>query len=91
VTRVVFLLVPDVHLLDLSGPAQVFFSATDLGLNYQLAYVADHDEVRSAQGLPLRTETTLPELAPDDLVLVPGWHSPKLAGTGPVSGSLCGS
>ncbi|MEV3924745.1 GlxA family transcriptional regulator [Actinomadura coerulea] len=41
-TRVVFLLVPGLHLLDLAGPAQVFGMAADAGLPYRLAYVADH-------------------------------------------------
>ncbi|MEU9842330.1 DJ-1/PfpI family protein [Actinomadura sp. NPDC048032] len=40
-TRVVFLLVPGLHLLDLAGPAQVFGTAADAGLPYRLAYVAD--------------------------------------------------
>ncbi|WP_329090508.1 DJ-1/PfpI family protein [Actinomadura citrea] len=42
--RVVFLLVPGLHLLDLAGPAQVFGTAADAGLPYRLAYVADHPE-----------------------------------------------
>lgn len=84
-SRVVFLLVPGVHLLDLAGPAQVFFSAAGLGLGYQLSYVADRDEVGSAQGAVLGTDSTLPELSREDLVMVPGWHAPTLAGTGPMS------
>ena len=71
-TRVVFLLVPRLHLLDLAGPAQVFSTAADLGLRYRLRYVAEHDEVPTAQGVPLRAEPDWPALAPDDLVVVPG-------------------
>ncbi|MFD0856179.1 AraC family transcriptional regulator, partial [Actinomadura adrarensis] len=37
--RVVFLLVPGVHLLDLAGPAQVFSTAALLGLGYDPTYV----------------------------------------------------
>jgi transcriptional regulator GlxA family with amidase domain len=74
VTRVVFLLVPGLHLLDLAGPAQVFDMAAELGLPYELHYVAEDAEVASAQGLPLRAATTWPELTPDDLVVVPGWR-----------------
>ena len=36
-TRVVFLLVPQLHLLDLAGPAQVFSTAADLGLRLPAA------------------------------------------------------
>jgi transcriptional regulator GlxA family with amidase domain len=78
VTRVVFVLAPGVHLLDLAGPAQVFF---DDSLDYDLHWVAEGDEVTTAQGLPLRATTTWPSLTVDDLVVVPGWRSPSLAAT----------
>jgi transcriptional regulator GlxA family with amidase domain len=82
VTRVVFLLVPRVHLLDLAGPAQVFSTAGQHGLGYELLYVAEQEEIRTAQGLTLRAEVHWPRLGPDDLVVVPGWRSPSLRGTG---------
>jgi transcriptional regulator GlxA family with amidase domain len=90
VTQVLFLLVPGVHLLDLAGPAQVFSTAAMLGEDYELCYVGDQEEVPSAQGLPVRVTTLWPLLRADDLVLVPGWRSPRLRGTGPLStDSLC--
>jgi transcriptional regulator GlxA family with amidase domain len=72
---VVFVLAPRLHLLDLAGPAQVFSTAADLGLAYELAYVAETAEVVSAQGVLVRAEPVWPTLTPDDLVLVPGWRS----------------
>jgi transcriptional regulator GlxA family with amidase domain len=78
VSKVVFVLAAGVHLLDLSGPAQVFFD--DL-LDYELHYVGEQCEVRSAQGLPVRAEVDWPTLAPEDLVVVPGWRAPTLAGS----------
>lgn len=78
-TRIVFLLVDGVHLLDLAGPAQVFSTAADLGLGYELHYVGEREEVPSAQGLPVRAETVWPVLAPTDLILVPGWRAPTLS------------
>jgi len=78
VTRVVFVLAPGVHLLDLAGPAQVFFNDE---LDYELHYVAEHAEVRTAQGLPVVAKQEWPELTPDDLVVVPGWRAPTLATT----------
>jgi transcriptional regulator GlxA family with amidase domain len=78
VTRVVFLLVPQLHLLDLAGPAQVFSTAADHGLGYRLAYVAEQEDVPTAQGLPLRAATALPALTAGDLIVVPGWRSPTL-------------
>jgi transcriptional regulator GlxA family with amidase domain len=80
VTRVVFLLSPGLHLLDLAGPAQVFSTAADDGLGYTLHYVAEQEDVPSAQGLPLRAATHWPPLDRDDLLVVPGWRGPTLRG-----------
>ncbi|WP_035796761.1 GlxA family transcriptional regulator [Kitasatospora mediocidica] len=74
-SRVLFVLLPGVHLLDLAGPAQVFSTAADFGLPYRLGYVAEEERITSAQGLPLTADTRWPELGPDDLVVVPGWRA----------------
>ncbi|GAA0994719.1 helix-turn-helix domain-containing protein [Acrocarpospora macrocephala] len=74
------MLLPGVHLLDLAGPAQAFHSAAMLGQPYRLCYVAEREQVPSAQGLPLAAETRWPELGRDDLVVVPGWRGPTLRG-----------
>lgn len=83
--QVVFLLVPQVHLLDLAGPAQVFSTAADQGHGYRLRYVAEHEEVPTAQGAPIRADTTWPKMSPTDLLIVPGWRSPSLRRTGQLS------
>lgn len=85
--RVVFLLVPGLHLLDLAGPAQVFSTAADLGLGYELHHVAEQPAVPTHQGLSVAASTRWPDLGPDDLLVVPGWRSPRLRGSGPLSGS----
>jgi transcriptional regulator GlxA family with amidase domain len=82
-TRVVFLLVPKLHLLDLAGPAQVFSTAKDYDLGYELTYLAESEEVPTAQGIPLRAGLAWPDLGPDDLIVVPGWRSPRLAHEAP--------
>ncbi|MFD9285429.1 GlxA family transcriptional regulator [Streptomyces mirabilis] len=87
-SHVVFVLVPGVHLLDLAGPAQVFSMAGDFGQPYRLSYVADQEEVRSAQGLPLAAQTQWPELSADDLVVVPGWRASTLRGGPELSRSV---
>ncbi|MFJ3946956.1 GlxA family transcriptional regulator [Streptomyces griseoaurantiacus] len=84
-SRVVFVLLPEVHLLDLAGPVQVFDSAAHLGRPYTLHYVAERPPVRSAQGLPLSAGTEWPALDAEDLVVVPGWRAPTLRG-GPAPG-----
>lgn len=81
-TRVVFLLVPRLHLLDLAGPAQVFSTAADHGLGHTLHYVAEQEDVPTAQGLALRAATALPALDPGDLLMVPGWRARTLGENG---------
>jgi transcriptional regulator GlxA family with amidase domain len=85
VPKVVFLLVPQMHLLDLAGPAQVFFTAADLGHDYELHYVAELPDVPTAQGLPVRASVQWPQLEPADLIVVPGWRAPTLRHTGVLS------
>jgi transcriptional regulator GlxA family with amidase domain len=79
-SQVVFVLLPGVHLLDVAGPAQVFDTAADFGQAYRLGYVAEREQVRSAQGLVLTANVQWPELGTDDLVVVPGWRAPTLRG-----------
>jgi transcriptional regulator GlxA family with amidase domain len=78
VSTVTFLLVPGLHLLDLAGPAQVFSMAADHGYGYRLRYVAEREEVPTAQGLPVRAALDWPQLGPRDLVVVPGWRGSAL-------------
>ena len=70
--RVVFLLLPRVHLLDVAGPAQAFDSAADFGAAYQLHFCAGSAETKSAQGLVFKADTELPTLGSNDLVVIPG-------------------
>ncbi|MEV6595717.1 AraC family transcriptional regulator [Actinoplanes sp. NPDC051346] len=81
-SRVVFVLVAGLHLLDLAGPAQVFSTAADHGHDHDLSYVAEQPGIRTHQGVELRADTTWPRLDVDDLIVVPGWRAPSLAGTG---------
>ncbi|MCP9947687.1 AraC family transcriptional regulator [Actinomadura madurae] len=65
-TRIAFLLVPGLHLLDLAGPAQVFSTAAGAGLPYRLAYVADRP--RSGDEPDHPPEHAPPEHAPTEHV-----------------------
>lgn len=84
-TRVVFLLVPQLHVLDLAGPAQVFSTAAGQGHDYDIACVAEREDIPTAQGIPLRAATAWPSLTPEDLVVVPGWRSRALGENGELS------
>ena len=79
--RVVVLVLPQVNLLDLGGPVQVFDAAAQLGAGYRLEFVAAAAQVSSAQGLRLAELGPLPATGPGDLVLVPG---PRLHPNEPV-------
>ncbi|GAB2960959.1 GlxA family transcriptional regulator [Streptomyces heilongjiangensis] len=72
--RVLVLVLPEVNLLDLGGPVQVFDAAAQLGGGYRLEYVAETDGLRSAQGLRLAGLAPLAtsRATAGDLVLVPG-------------------
>ncbi len=71
---VVFLVLPAVNLLDLSGPAQVFAAATALGADYRLRWTGESETTDSAQGLALAELVPLSTVAPgeDSVVIVPG-------------------
>lgn len=85
-TRVVFLLVPGLHLLDLAGPAQVFAGAADLGFDYRISHVGEYATIGTAQNLTVQAEPELPTVDPADLIVVPGWRAPTgLGGTGPLA------
>jgi transcriptional regulator GlxA family with amidase domain len=71
VSRVVFVLTAQVHLLDLAGPAQVFGTAD----GYELTYVAESSPVPTWQGVALHADREWPRLTADDLVVVPGWRT----------------
>ncbi|WP_067244846.1 GlxA family transcriptional regulator [Microbacterium resistens] len=83
-TRVVFVLVPGVILLDLAGPSQVFASAAAIGA-YDLTYVGEQPVIASSHGLVLQAQVHWPELDPDDIVIMPGWRAPLEDGSGSLS------
>lgn len=70
-----FLLLDQVHLLDLSGPVQVFYEASNLGASqYQILYCSTRRQVTSEQGLllsNLNLYSTL-HLKPGDFIFIPG-------------------
>ncbi len=73
--HVIFLLLPQVQLLDLGGPAQVFYTAARLGAPYKLSFCASQEHVNSAQGLMLGGLQPPGALPPANLLLIPGISS----------------
>lgn len=76
--RTWFFVQPRVHLLDLAGPAQVFFEANQFGGRYEIGFVGASPEAETAQGLCLSRLDPLPRVGAEDRVLVPGIDSASL-------------
>ncbi|WFP76543.1 GlxA family transcriptional regulator [Mesorhizobium sp. WSM4906] len=76
--RIEVLAYPDVQLLDVSGPLQVFASANDFMLQagepaaYEVVVVAASPRVRTSAGLVLETAALSPPDAEIDTLIVPG-------------------
>ncbi len=70
--RVIFLLLPEVNLLDLAGPVQVFQTASYYGAGYQLEYCANQEVLSSSQGLVFAQLKPLTTVSAGDLVVIPG-------------------
>lgn len=49
----VFLVLPDIHLMDLAGPDQTIHEATDFGAAFEIQYCGTGDKVISSAGLPI--------------------------------------
>jgi len=76
--RILVLVLPEFHLLDLAGPAQVFDEARSLGGHYEIMFVGVEPCSRSAQGLVISDLKPLPKVRVGDLILVPGIDSSSL-------------
>ncbi|QBD76402.1 helix-turn-helix domain-containing protein [Ktedonosporobacter rubrisoli] len=88
VQRVIFLLLPQVNLLDLAGPAQTFDAAIEAGAAYKLLFCANQPELLSAQGLGLAHLQPLPEVSAADLILIPGLRLKALFGDAPLQAEV---
>jgi len=77
-TRVIVVLLPDVHLQDLAGPVQVLYEANGFGGDYEILHCAATPKLRSAQGLTFADLAPVPVADGRDTVLVPGMESSTL-------------
>lgn len=78
--RVLIVLPHQVHLMDVAGPAQVFTNAAELTEDgYEVAFHAPSGRVATHQGLVVDAPTMWPNLATQDLVVVPGWKTSREA------------
>ncbi|MFL6264185.1 MAG: GlxA family transcriptional regulator [Thermoanaerobaculia bacterium] len=80
--RVIFVLAPEVEVLDLTGPVQAFHEANRHGADYQVQVCAMEPRIRSDQGIWLSDLEPLPRVGAGDLVLVPGTRTAAVASSG---------
>jgi transcriptional regulator GlxA family with amidase domain len=80
-TRIVFLILPGVELLDFAGPLQALHEAQPFGAFHELRLCSPGSLVPTDQGPTLANLEPLPAPEPDDLVMIPG--STAFAGTRP--------
>jgi transcriptional regulator GlxA family with amidase domain len=74
-TNIVFLLFPDTHLLDMSGPAQVFYEANGQGKElFRLHFASQNKSLLTRQGLLFANLTNMEDLQLQrgDLICIPG-------------------
>lgn len=78
--KIVFLIFSDTHILDLAGPAQVFYEANQLGQpGLEILYASLRPEQNTRQGIRLSDlrHTNELKLGARDLLIIPGvdFHS----------------
>lgn len=65
------------QLMDIAGPAQVFTHAVEAGASYEVFFYSESAQVTSHQGLRIASCSNIPELAPQDILIIPGWKVQK--------------
>lgn len=73
-TKIVFLILPQIHLMDLAGPDQVFHEAIEFGAKMKVEYCSFTDELASTSGLPMAAVQHFSEvnLKAGDYLIIPG-------------------
>lgn len=73
-TKIIFLILPHIHLLDLAGPDQVFLEAIDHGVNISLEYCSMERSVSTSSHLgigPIKKFSKV-KISKGDYVIIPG-------------------
>ena len=79
-TKFVFLLLPEIHLMDLAGPDQAIHEAIDFGADFEIDYCNLENNISSTSGLPIGnvkhfTEVTIQK---GDFLIIPGSNASYL-------------
>lgn len=73
-TKFVFLILPEIHLMDMAGPDQVILEAIGYGADFQIEYCCLKNDVFSSSGLPMGNPKPYQEieLNEGDYLIIPG-------------------
>ncbi|MBK7008277.1 MAG: DJ-1/PfpI family protein [Saprospiraceae bacterium] len=73
-TKFVFLLLPQVHILDLAGPDQAIHEAIDFGADFEIEYCGISTSLVTTSGLPIGKVVHFSKIrmAPGDFLVIPG-------------------
>jgi transcriptional regulator GlxA family with amidase domain len=73
-TKFLFLILPEVHLLDLAGPNQVISEAIDLGADFEIEYCGIEEQIQTSAHLGINklNHFSKTELKSGDYVIIPG-------------------
>lgn len=72
--KFIFLILPDVHLLDLAGPDQVISEAIDFGADFTIEYAGIQQDIQTSAGLGISHLKHFSELEfqEGDYIIIPG-------------------
>ncbi len=73
-TRIIFLILPQVHLLDLAGPDQVFHEASEYGADIEVEYCSIKGNIETSTYLPFGKikHFSKIKIQRDDYIFIPG-------------------
>lgn len=79
-TKFVFLLLPEMHLMDLAGPDQAIHEAIDFGADFEIEYCHLIPEITTTSGLPIGMVQHFTEVKINsgDFLLIPGSNASYL-------------
>lgn len=73
-TKFVFLILPEIHLMDMTGPDQVILEAIGYGADFQIEYCCYTNDILSSTGMPLGNLKNYQdiEIKEGDFLIIPG-------------------
>lgn len=73
-TQIIFLVLPQIHLLDLAGPDQVMLEAVDYGAKISIKYCSIEDSINTSNLLPIGKLSHFKKITPKsgDYIIIPG-------------------